>query len=126
MNFFLLICALSALTIECFELKLYGSGTRNYRSSLVNKCCISCVYPKMKFYTISDNKKQCSETCLNRKEFVKLQPFIPGLTQDKKSDLPCETYNYHIYDTTKKKGVCPLCAEFDVFDADFSNEKQTQ
>ena len=123
MKFFILLSALSALIVESFEVKLYGTGTHYHIPSLSDTCCTSCVFPEMKFYTVDSHNKQCSETCLTRKEFVKLQYIIPGLTQDKKSDLPCETYNYHIYNSTKKKGVCPVCAEFDVYDKDYIDVK---
>ena len=123
MIFLILLCALYAIPIEGLDMKLYGSDSHYKLSQLSDKCCTSCVFPEMKFYTISCDKKQCSETCLTRKEFLKLKPFIPGLTQDKISDLPCETYNYHIYNTTKNKGICPLCTDFDIYDKDYSDTK---
>ena len=87
-------------------------------NSLGDKCCVVCNLPKTKYFYIE--KDRCSETCLTPEEYPYFKNIFQSLTQDLHSSLPCETYNFHLYDETIEKGQCPVCSDFDVYDKDIS------
>lgn len=87
----------------------------------LNKCCVVCDLPTMKYFYINNTEQTCSETCLTNTEYSVLKYTFPKLAPDDKSTLPCERYNYHIVKDTTRKGTCPICAYFDVYDKDYSN-----
>lgn len=89
----------------------------------LDKCCVTCSLPTMKYYYINDTEHTCSETCLTSKEYLVFKHSFPKLAADDKSTLPCERYNYHIVKGTMKKGKCPICTYFDVYDQDYQNVK---
>jgi len=85
------------------------------------KCCQSCVFPSQKYFMLENNT--CSETCITPKQYKKYAPFFVYLQPAKQSTLPCEYYNYHIYQSTYTKGHCPYCLEFDVYNKDGTQYK---
>ena len=87
-------------------------------TSVADRCCLSCNLPEFKYFYI--DKDTCAETCLKPNEYPYFKKLYPTLTQDTKSSLPCETYNFHLYDHTEEKGKCPgpFCSEFDIYDKD--------
>lgn len=91
---------------------------------LGEKCCSSCVLPLQKYFML--NKATCAETCITPKQYNKYAPFFVSLQPAKKSTLPCEYYNYHIYRSTDVKGHCPFCLEFDVYHMDEKQSKRLE
>jgi len=111
----MVLCGLFYTIADAISLRT----NNNIIGKTLDKCCVTCDLPRMKYFYINDTDHTCSETCLTSKEFSLYKLEFPKLEQDDKSTLPCERYNYHIVDSTVKKGKCPICTYFDVYDQDY-------